>query len=130
MAAQIYIVEDYERLRGMIEELVQGTEGLAVCGSSGTAEEALERLPGAHADLVLIDVSLPGISGLDLLTELRRSHSSLRCVMLSGHRSMGYLTQAREGGAQAYLLKSAMDDLTQVLWKVLSGGSDFESLAE
>jgi DNA-binding NarL/FixJ family response regulator len=122
MPSRIFIVDDYVRLREMLEALVEAAEGFESCGS---AEEALEQVPEAGANLVLIDVSLPGKSGLDLLVELRALHPEILCVMLSGHHSKEYAERSRAAGAKAYIAKSSAHDLVPVLRDVLAGASRF-----
>ena len=70
-----------------------------------TAEQALEQLPELKVDLVLVDVSLPQMSGINLVAALHEKYPDLLCVMLSGHMSSQYARRALEAGARGYLLK-------------------------
>ena len=125
--ARIFIVEDHEILRSLLQELINRAEGLEVCGSSESAEDALECLEPAHPELALIDVSLPGKSGIDLARELRDRCPEVLCVMLSGHIASGYVEDARNAGAKGYVPKGQMHELMAILRRVLQGGSRFPS---
>ncbi len=124
-ASRVFIVEDYKRLRETLEEYLRKVEWIELCGSSESAEEALDKLDAAQPDLLLIDVSLPGMSGLDMLAELKKRGSDRPCVMLSGHRSNAYVKLAREAGARAYVVKAEMLELKVILRHVLEGGTRF-----
>ena len=126
-AARIFIVEDHELLRGLLQKLIERTEGFEVCGCCGSAEAALENLEQAQTELALIDVSLPGKSGIDLARELRDRCPEVLCVMLSGHIASGYVEDARAAGAKGYVPKGNMHQLVATLRSVLQGGSLFPS---
>ena len=125
--AKVFIVEDHKTLRELLAELLGRADGLEVCGCSGTAEKALECLEGAGAELALIDVSLPGRSGIELVREIKRRSMDIVCVMLSGHLSSRYVDEARAAGAKAYVGKSQLQELISVLQDVQAGGSRFPS---
>ena len=78
-----------------------------------TAREALYKLEETPADLVLVDVSLPAMSGLELIEQLLEAQPHLRCLVVSGHNETIYAEQARRAGAQGYLLK--MDAASQLV---------------
>lgn len=72
MMTRVLIVEDHASLRAMLAELIERTEGLELCGQSDSAEAALDRLEEARPELALIDVSLPGMNGIELVQALLR----------------------------------------------------------
>ena len=109
----------------MLEELIHATEGFELCGVSDSAEDTLRRLEQARIELALIDVSLPGMDGIELVAEILRRNRSIRCVMLSGHRSPSYAERARAAGAEAYVEKGDTRELIEILRKVLAGHSGF-----
>ena len=122
MPSQLFIVEDHPLMRRMIGEFIQETSSdLTVCGMAATGEEALEQLAEAYADLVLIDVSLPGMSGIDLLVKLRARRADLPCLMLSGHQEKTYVQRALAEGARGYLAKGNPLEIVDAIRKVLAG---------
>lgn len=123
--ARIFIVEDHALLRELLQKLIERTEEFEVCGCCDSAEAALENLEQAQTELALIDVSLPGKSGIELVRELRERCPDLLCVMLSGHVSSGYVEDARAAGAKGYVPKGQLHELAAILRHVLQGGSRF-----
>ena len=121
MTTHIYIVEDHPVLQQILQEHLKRLPGLTVCGVATTAEEALTTLPDAKADLVIIDVSLPGISGIALVKQLRELQPCLRCLMLSGHQTEEYAQRALEAGACGYIAKGSPSEFAITIEQVLNG---------
>lgn len=124
--ARIFIVEDHGDLRQILDIFVGSLEGFVVVGQSTTAEDALARIctGDPHAvlpDAVLIDVSLPGMDGIELAGRIRERVPDLPCVMLSAHRAGNYPERSRAAGARAYVEKDDIDALPDVLRRVLGG---------
>ena len=109
-------------MRRITSEYVGKLPGLEVCGAAASAEEALDRLPAA-ADLVLVDVSLPGMSGIELVAEVVARWPSLRCLMLSGHTEVAYVERALGGGAKGYVKKGDTAALVEAIRCVSDGGT-------
>jgi two-component system, NarL family, invasion response regulator UvrY len=86
--------------------LLQDTPGFEVAGTASSAEEALEVVPGAGADLLLVDISLPGMSGLDLIATLLAEDPTVRALVVSGHEQAVYGSRAYEAGAIGYVVKA------------------------
>ena len=118
---KIFIVEDYAPLREMLVELVERSEGLELSGQSASAEAALEGLEEAQPALAIIDMSLPGMNGIELVQALLHRRPGTLCVMLSGHSSRGYAEAARAAGAKAYVEKVQLHELVKVLRRVIDG---------
>lgn len=121
MATQIYIVEDHTLMRRLTCEAIEKMPGFSVCGTAGSAEEALDAIDGAEVDLVLIDVSLPQMSGLELLEVLLDRWPTLRCLIFSGHKEPTYVRQALSAGARGYLLKGNPYEIRMAIDEVLAG---------
>lgn len=119
--ARVFIVEDHEIVRQMLREYLEEEPDLVVGGEAATAEEALKALAEAEAELVLVDVALPGMSGIELVRRLHARHPKLSMAMLSGHRENSYVNEALEAGASGYILKGQSDKLAAALRQVVQG---------
>lgn len=108
---RIYIVEDHAVMCEMLADAIARMPELQLVGMSTTAEAALDELARTEVDLVLVDVSLPRMSGVDLVRTLKQSMPTLPCLMISGHVEVGYAEQALDAGACGYVLKGRPDDL-------------------
>lgn len=122
MGGNVYIVEDNDIVRDMLSEFVSLVCNLEVCGSANSAEQALEELHTSGAELVLVDVSLPTMSGIELVHELSSRLPDLACLVVSGHQETTYVHRAFAAGARGYVVKGNPDDLKEGLEAVLDGG--------
>lgn len=94
-------------------------------GSSASAEDALLQQDRVQPNLVLTDLSLPGMNGLELLNEVQKRSPGLACLMLSAHRSRIYADEARRAGARGYVCKSELERVEEILHNVLHGHLEF-----
>ena len=121
MPVGVFMVEDHPIMREMLREYVGMKPDLALSGEAATAAEALEAVGTASPDLVLVDVSLPDRSGIELVRELRARHPGLVVLMLSGHAEKRYVDQALEAGARGYMLKGHAGELDAAIEQVMRG---------
>lgn len=121
MAHRIYIIEDHAIMRDMIREFLESENDLQVCGSAATAEAAFADLEHLDADLILVDTSLPHMSGIELVSALWQRSPGVRCLMYSGHREPSYVEQALEAGASGYVLKGSPSELPRAIRQVMGG---------
>lgn len=121
---QILIVEDHAIVRLGIIRLLQDLLPMPVAiEEAASGAEALDRIASHPFDMVLLDLSLPGRNGLDLLKQLRRLHPKLPVLVLSMYPEEHYAVRALRGGAAGYLNKgSAAEELQSAAEKVLAGG--------
>ena len=104
--ARVFIVEDHPVVRKGYVAFIRRERDLEVCGEATSAEEALELLPKANADVAVIDVSLPGgMSGIDLLRELKRLYPDLPILVVSGNEEAVYGDLVVSLGAWGYVMK-------------------------
>jgi DNA-binding NarL/FixJ family response regulator len=124
MELQVILVEDHAPLRGILQEYVSELPQVCACQSYPSAETALAGIDGDGGlpDLVLIDLSLPGMSGIDLIRRLHALHPELRCAILSGHRSPVYVGQALAAGAMGYILKGDPLEISRGIDAIVRGG--------
>ncbi len=119
----ILLVEDSAIFASTLERFLRIQSDLHVVGVAASAEAAWSLLRGLTVDLVLVDVSLPGGSGIDLVGGLRSEHPDLKCLMLSGHRGADYVHRALASGAAGYALKSDPLGILKAIRCVLVGES-------
>ena len=129
---RILIVDDHPLTRsGLVAELSK-TPDISVVGEAGDGDEALRKARKLKPDLVLLDVALPGKSGLEVLKSLKAEFPSVKILMLSGHPESQYAVRCLRNGAGGYLTKdSGPADLIAAIRRVMSGGRFIStSLAE
>ena len=117
----VLIVEDNTTFANTMVRFLNRFGELTVAALAPTAEAALEQLPQLTVDLVLVDVSLPAMSGIELVAAIRQQHPDLRCIMLSGHHEHDYVRRALAAGAQGYVLKENPLDLLEAVRTVMAG---------
>jgi DNA-binding NarL/FixJ family response regulator len=119
---KIFIVDDHPVLRDGLTEMINRSSEGTVCGDASTAEEALERVPAAAPDLVVVDLSLPGMNGIELVKALRARLPSVRILVLSMHDEALHAERAMRAGARGYIMKHhAAQEILEAIRKVLSG---------
>lgn len=103
---RILIVDDEPLVRSYIRSLLEGEEGDAnQCMEAASAAEALRLLARDEPEIALLDVRMPGMSGVELVGRIAAAHPNVACIMLSGHDDFAYVRDAMTHGAQDYLLK-------------------------
>jgi two-component system, NarL family, invasion response regulator UvrY len=120
----VLLVEDHAVMGRMLARLLQEQGKMEMWAVIETGEAALEKLAAANErlpDLALVDVSLPGMSGIDLVAELARLYSTLPCLMLSAHRDLNYARQALDNGARGYVTKGDPPAIIDAIQRVLAG---------
>lgn len=119
---KILLADDHSILRSGLRKILEGEFADAQVLEAGTAEEALERVRAEALDLVVLDVSLPGRSGLDILPDLRAAQPRLPVLVLSMYGEQQFAVRALKAGAAAYLTKEhAADELIRAIRTVLAG---------
>jgi DNA-binding NarL/FixJ family response regulator len=124
MPIQVSIVEDNEQLRGTLARLISKADGFACISQYGSAEAALEGLPKDHPQVVLMDINLPGINGVECVRRLKQLTPSVSAVMLTAYEDTENIFNALAAGANGYLLKRApRQELLDAIREVHRGGS-------
>ena len=122
MVANILVVEDHEAMQNAYSLLIGQEAEMALCGMVETAEEALEALETLTPDLLLVDLSLPGMSGLALLSALHERYPELPALVVSGHVERHYVDSAMRRGCRGYVdKKDAAVDIADGIRAVLAG---------
>ena len=120
---KVLVSDDHAVLRtGVTKILMHGLEGV-VCGEAGNAEEILEQVQNHEWDLVILDINMPGRSGIEVLREIRRLRPGLPVLVLSMHAEDQYGKRVLRTGASGFMNKNvAPEELIKAVHKVLSGG--------
>jgi DNA-binding NarL/FixJ family response regulator len=125
---RIAIVEDNETMRGTLVKLIEGTADCQCVCACASAEDALEKLPAAQPDVVLMDIHLPGQSGIACTAQLTSLLPRVQVIMLTVYKDIQLIFQALKAGACGYLLKrSNRDEILHAIAEVRSGGAPMTS---
>ncbi|MGO9203392.1 MAG: response regulator [Limisphaerales bacterium] len=121
---RVLLADDHTLVRSGIRALLEKLPGVDVIGEASDGREVLDLVKAQQPDLVLMDVSMPGLNGLQALARITRDVPQARVIMLSMHPNDEYVLQALKSGAAGYLLKrAATAELAAALQAVLGGGT-------
>jgi len=129
---RIIIADDHEIVRAGLKQIIADDPDLSVEGEAGDGQVLLETLRKKKFDVVLLDMKMPGRSGLEILKQLKMEHPSLPVLVLSMHPEEQYAVRTIKAGASGYITKeTAPDKLIEAIRKVCAGGKYISaSLAE
>lgn len=124
----VVIVEDDERLQQHLVRILGSQSDIECLYAVSSGEEALEKIPVHPPDVVLMDINLPGKSGIECIRDLKKKVSQLEIVMLTAYEEEDNIFSALKEGASGYLLKtSTHEDIFGAIRDVHSGGAPFSS---
>lgn len=124
----VAIVEDDEGIRETLVRLLAEAKGFRCLGAFATGEEALQRLPKITPSVVLVDINLPKMSGIDLVAALKASDTAMHFLVLTVYEDSAKIFQALAAGASGYLLKRVPPaKLLEAVREVHEGGSPMSS---
>ena len=119
---KIFIVEDHPVFREGLVQIIGGEKDLSVCGETGDADKAIEAVARLNPDLVLVDITLPGKSGLELIKELRAQNCPVRILVVSMHDEALYADRVLRAGGDGYIMKQEdPEEIVHAIRDVLSG---------
>jgi DNA-binding NarL/FixJ family response regulator len=128
MSIKVSIVEDNTSIRQSLAELIESTPGFRLGDAWATAEEAVRRLPNNPADVVLMDINLPRLSGIQGVRELKRCLPQTQFVMLTIEDDSQRVFESLQAGATGYLVKNvAPEKILAAIEEVNRGGSPMSS---
>lgn len=123
MSQKIFVVDDHPIMRRGYASILDRQPDLEVCGEAGSADEALEKIPDSEADLVIVDISMEGMSGIELIKSLDAWDIDLPCLVVSMHDETLYAERALHAGAKGYIMKNEIDQtVVEAVRKILNGG--------
>ena len=120
---KVLIADDHLVVREGLKEIVHKLEEVSVVETASDGREALEKIESSGYDLVILDISMPGLSGLDILQTLKAKKIKAHILILSIHPQAQYAIRALHLGASGYLSKdSAYEELASAIRKISAGG--------
>ncbi len=120
---RIIIIDDHPLMRKGLAMSLEGEMDLEVCAQASNAEEGLELLEETDPDLIIVDISLPGISGLEMIKHVHTVKPELDVLVVSRHDEALYAERVIRAGARGYVMKlEASDVIVQAVHRVLEGG--------
>jgi DNA-binding NarL/FixJ family response regulator len=120
---RLVLVDDHGLIREGLRQVLQAQPGLVIVGESDTGHGALSILERARAHVAIVDLNLPGLSGMNLISRIRSDHPDCAVLVLSMYAEELYAMRALKAGAQGYLTKdTAADELVRAVHKVAAGG--------
>ncbi len=124
MVTRVVIVEDQRKALDGLSLLLNGQDMLEVSGVFTTGEEAVECIPEIRPDVALIDIGLPGISGIEVIGKLKEVLPALEVIVLTVYEDKKHLFSALKAGASGYLLKDATsEEIIEAIEDIRSGGA-------
>ena len=129
---KVLIADDHVLIREGLKKILKGEPDMALVGEAANAQELFERVKNLNVNIVLLDISMPGESGLEALKELRQNYPRVPVLILSVHPEHRFAVRALKGGASGYITKAtAVEELVQAIRKIVGGGKYVSvSLAE
>ncbi|WP_395730601.1 response regulator [Prosthecobacter sp.] len=121
-AKKVFIVDDHPVFRDGLVRIVAAIPGLVVCGEADNARDAFDAISNLKPDLVLMDINLPGKSGLELLQDVHAMRPELPVLMISMHDEQLYAERVLRAGGRGYIMKQeGPDKMREAITKILSG---------
>ena len=120
---RIILADDHVIFRQGMKRLIDEGTGLEVVGEANNGTELFKKMKELKPDMVLLDISMPNSSGIDVAREIKKQHSGVKILILTMHKNKEYLYHAMSAGAHGYLLKEDSDiELFSAIEKIRSGG--------
>ena len=121
-AKRIVIVDDHPLFRKGLEQLIHSDGTFAVCGEAGNAADAMEVIRKLNPNLAIVDLSLPGANGIELIKNIRAEFPKMPILVVSMHDESLYALRALRAGAEGYVMKhEAMANVIQAIHEVFDG---------
>jgi two-component system response regulator NreC len=124
MTAKVLIAEDLTLLRSGVRALLESTGKVEIVGEAADGREALKLAQKLSPDVVLMDVAMPDMNGIEATRQIRKAAPTVRVMMLSMHADRQYVFESLRAGASGYVLKNAaLAELMSAIQTVMSGGT-------
>ncbi len=127
MSVKVMLVDDHVLMREGIKQLLEFDGSIEVIEEAGDGEECLEKLASVRPQVLLLDINLPKMNGIEVLKEIKRRNLDVKVLILTVHNEVGYLLEAVDIGVDGYILKeSESAELRKAIFTVVNGESYIE----
>ncbi len=124
----ILLVDDHQLLRRAVRRVIEANPELAVIAELSDGQDLMKFLEKSSAQMIVLDISLPHMSGIEATRRIKREHPDVKVLILTIHDNEEYMEQARTFGAEGYLLKEDIgDELLPAITSLRRGGTYFSS---
>jgi len=121
---RVLLADDHAIVRAGLKEILAGTGDITVAGEATNGQEVMARVRGHDYDVAVLDLSMPGRSGIELIKQVKDEKPKLRILVLSMHSEEQYAVRALKAGASGYLTKdSAAEQLVAAIRRIAAGGA-------
>jgi DNA-binding NarL/FixJ family response regulator len=121
----VLLVDDHHLVRSGFRRLIEDDAALSVVGEAGNGAEAIKLADELKPDVVIMDMAMPELDGVQAILEIRRRHPKVEVLVLSMYAEESYVRNAFQAGARGYLLKSALDMDLAAAVKAVAGGKQY-----
>lgn len=128
-SVRVLLADDHALVRSGIRSLLQSLDNVEVVGEAGDGDTALKLIEQLAPDIVLMDITMPGLNGLEALPRIRTAFPAVRVIILSMHTNEAYVSKALRSGAVGYLLKDAATIELELALQAVSRGDTYLSPA-
>ncbi len=126
MTIRILLIDDHTVLREGLKALLNSEPGLEVVGDAADGRAGILAADQLKPDLVIVDISMPGLNGIESIRILHRSYPYMKLIVLSMHSGREYVAQATQAGANGYVLKQGdTNEVISAIQSVMNGGAYF-----
>lgn len=123
----IWIADDHELFNDGIKIMLEGEPDLVVTGQMPSGTEVLEKLKFQAPDLILLDINMPKLNGLDLATIVKKEHPAIKLIIISMYNDQQFIDASNKLGVQGYILKNtSRDELITCIRVILAGGTYYD----
>jgi DNA-binding NarL/FixJ family response regulator len=105
---KILVVDDHDLVRATIRVILTKDSNVTICGEARDGNDAIEKAKELHPDIVLMDVTMPGMNGLDATREIKQLLPKTKIIIVTQHDSREMMRQSLDAGAAAYIVKSRL----------------------
>lgn len=118
---RLLLIEDHPIFADALSQALRERGNITSVHVFDSAEKAMEAMPGLNIDLILVDVSLPKMSGIEFVSLVHKSQPEIPCLVISGHVSRRYALRSVEAGARGYAIKDSVSGIIEGIHHILNG---------